>query len=253
MARYVNASDVSKLLGRSYGVFWSTQEENLRIILGKRERYKPKPQTFELNTETVEVIQSLPKEEISNAYKMYCDTTTPCEEPEVQKELVVKALNQMKKETVQAHTHSEYVAKTSHVIKNVSAPILKTALDHDFTMERGNVEEERIIQKCGIKKDNVLRTFEFKVDDQSYKVGCRFDGENVEIKTRKDSFKGVPLYEKVQIHFYMAASGSNEWTLKEKYADELRDHRVVFCESFFEKVKKDLHESWEKLVGVKYD
>lgn len=274
MLRYVNASDVSKLLGKPYGVFWSKHEENINIILGKRERYKPKPQTFELNAKTVEVIQALPKKEVkalvqithtkeqlSKAYKEYkpesCEETDSDDEdyvPQkekmkeiVHKQLVIETLNKVKKETVQAPTHVEYVAKTSAVLKQVSVPVLKTVLDHDFTMERGNVEEERIIEQYGIHKDNKFRSVEFKVEGQKYKVGCRFDGVNVEIKTRKESFKGVPLYEKVQIHFYMAASGSKEWTLKEKYADEVRDHRVVFDEPFFEKMKTDLHESWEKL------
>jgi hypothetical protein len=299
MARYINASDVSKLLGEDYGVYWSTDAENLNIVNNIRERYQPeKPITFELNTKTVETIQQLPKSEISkivstleltNAYKFIFSpddqkyhrtdegkdlTTLTVKELKtilkvpvssklkkqelitaiketVQTEIVIESLNKTKKETVILDTHSEYDTKTKNVLAQIEHPLLKSVLDTDFTMERGNVEEEKIIKEFQIKKDNKFRSCSFEVDEQAYKVGCRFDGENVEIKTRKNKFLGVPIYEKVQMHFYMVTSCVSEWTLKEKYNDKIQDHLVPFDSNFFEQVKNDLHQSWEKYVSIK--
>jgi len=274
MSRYINSSDVSKLLGEEYGVYWSTKAENLNIINNIRERYQPdKPITFELNTKTVETIQTLPKEEITNIVNTIQapeelertksltakDLRVILELPQTDrskkevlieqynKKIVIESLNKTKKATVVLDTHVEYSSKAAEVLAQVSHPVLKAVLDRDFTMERGNVEEEKIIKEFGIKKDNKFRSYSFTIDEQKYKVGCRFDGENVEIKTRKNKFLGVPDYEKVQIHFYMATSCVTSWTLKEKYNDKVQDHLVQFDTTFFEKVKTDLHDAWESL------
>jgi len=273
-SRYINASDVSKLLGEEYGVYWSTKSENLNIINNIREKYQPnKPITFELNTKTVETIQTLPNEEITNIVNTIQAPeelertksltakdlrvilelpTTDRSKKEVlieqyNKKIVIESLNKTKKATVVLDTHSEYSVKTAEVLATVIHPVLKAVLDRDFTMERGNVEEEKIIKDFGIKKDNKFHCYSFEIDDQRYRVGCRFDGENVEIKTRKNKFLGVPKYEKVQMHFYMAASGVSSWTLKEKYCDTVQDHLVEFDSEFFEKVKVNLHDAWEDL------
>ena len=275
MSRYINASDVSKLLGEEYEVYWSTKAENLNIINNIREKYQPnKPITFELNAKTVETIQTLEPVEITTivnsiqapeelertksltAKDLRVILDLPSTDrskkenllDQYNKKIVIESLNKTKKETVVLGTHSEYSSKTAEVLANVVHPVLKAVLDKDFTMERGNVEEEKIIKDYGINKDNKFHYYLFKVDDQRYKVGCRFDGENVEIKTRKNKFLGVPKYEKVQMHFYMAASRTFSWTLKEKYGDRVQDHLVQFDSEFFEKVKTDLHDAWEDLM-----
>lgn len=274
--RYINASDVSKLLGPEYDVYWSTKAENLNIINNIREKYQPnKPITFELNTKTIETIQTLEPveitaivntiqapEELERTQSLTAKDlriilelpTTNRSKKEVlveqyNKKIVIESLNKTKKETVVLNTHVEYSSKTAKVLAQIVHPVLKAVLDTDFTMERGNVEEEKIIKEFNIKKDNKFRSCSFKVGEQGYKVGCRFDGENVEIKTRKTKFLGVPIYEKVQMHFYMATSCVTEWTLKEKYSDKVQDHLVQFDNAFFEKVKLDLHKSWESLIS----
>lgn len=363
MLRYINASDVSKLLGNKYEFYWATQKENLDIINNRREKFIDKPQTFELQNKTVQIIHELPRhdlkkmistfkspDEILAVYQKafetssftcnYCnskfvrnDNIDNCctlskllnkrhssgtpnqidfvkgdvkdededeidfkkmkikdlkeillghdlstkgkkqelidrikqfedeeiyedeEDEETEKiiqtintNIVIDSLNEIKKESIHLPTHCEYITKTYDVFSKVVVPVLKTALDHDFTMERGNVEEEKIVKEFNIVKDNKLHFHEFDVNNQPYKVGCRYDGDKVEIKTRKSKFLGVPTYEKVQMHFYMATRNVLEWTLKEKYDDVVKDHIVQFDNTFFENVKNDLHKSWENLL-----
>lgn len=228
IARYINASDVSKLLGGKYGFHWSNQKDNLDIINNKRERFIDKPPTFELHNKTVQIIHELPrqdlktivntlktKEELLAVYETalftcnYCnskfvrdgniDNCCPLskllnkrhssgthvhvpneieekklkikdlkeilldhglstkgkkqelidriekfedEEDEIHTKIVIDSLNEFKKESIHLPTHCEYIAKTCEVMSKVVVPVLKTALVHDFTMERGNVEEE---------------------------------------------------------------------------------------------------------------
>ena len=359
IVRYINASDVSKLLGGKYGFHWSNQKDNLDIINNKRERFVDKPPTFELHNKTVQIIHELPRQdlkkmvstfkspdEILAVYQKafetssftcnYCnskfvrddnidnccalskllnkrhsagayipnqiidvedeededevdlkklkikdlkeilldyglsttgkkqelidriekeesekDEIIQVEKHKIDTNIVINSLNEFKKESIHLPTHCEYIAKTCEVMSKVVVPVLKTALVHDFTMERGNVEEEKIVKEFNIVKDNKLHFHEFAVNNQSYKVGCRYDGDKVEIKTRKSKFLGVPEYEKVQMHFYMATRGVLEWTLKEKYNDIVQDHIVQFNNTFFENVKNDLHKSWENLITSK--
>ena len=39
MARYINASDVSKVLGKIYNFTWAKPDEVLKIINNKREKF----------------------------------------------------------------------------------------------------------------------------------------------------------------------------------------------------------------------
>ena len=43
----------------------------------------------------------------------------------------------------------------------------------------------------------------------------------------------------------MAVAKKKTWALKEKWNDKINDHQVFFDESFFEKLKNDIHNSWE--------
>ena len=83
MARYINASDVSKVLGKKYNFTWAKPDEVLKIINNKRE--KCEPVNFELNKVSRNLIQHLPKqdlksiistfktsEELTDDYKVYC-------------------------------------------------------------------------------------------------------------------------------------------------------------------------------------
>ena len=323
MTRYINASDVSKVLGKKYNFMWTKPDEVLDIINNRREKCNV---NFELNKVSQNLIQNLPNqdlksiistfktsEELTDDYKFYCkdknlifdedlwelSSEMSSEEIDYNKldlnelkdilseyglstkgkkqeliyrienyneilnekletiseikkniktEIVVNNLNEIKKETVHLDKHIDYITKTKSLLNTINNVELKKALSSDFTMDRGNVEEIKIIKECSIKKDNKLRYFNFNVDEQKYKVGCRFDGEQVEIKCRKSKFLGVPDYEKVQMHFYMAAINVNEWTLKEKYNDQIKDHFIEFDNTFFEEVKNDLHDSWESFV-----
>jgi soluble P-type ATPase len=164
MSRYINASDVSKLLGEEYEVYWSTKAENLNIINNIREKYQPnKPITFELNAKTVETIQTLEPVEITTivnsiqapeelertksltAKDLRAILDLPSTDrskkenllEQYNKKIVIESLNKTKKETVVLGTHSEYSSKTAEVLANVVHPVLKAVLDRDFTMERG--------------------------------------------------------------------------------------------------------------------
>ena len=149
--RYINASDVSKLLGPEYDVYWSTKAENLNIINNIREKYQPnKPITFELNTKTIETIQTLEPveitaivntiqapEELERTQSLTAKDlriilelpTTNRSKKEVlveqyNKKIVIESLNKTKKETVVLNTHVEYSSKTAKVLAQIVHPVL---------------------------------------------------------------------------------------------------------------------------------
>jgi len=86
-----------------------------------------------------------------------------------------------------------------------------------------------------------------------YKIGCRFDGPQIEIKTRKSKLLGVPEYENVQMHLYMSINKSEYWTLKEKFNDQVVDHQIFFNDVFFKKIKQDIHKNWEYYLNKNKD
>lgn len=74
-------------------------------------------------------------------------------------------------------------------------------------------------------------------------LGGKHDGldrENqavVEIKTRQRRFLGVPRYELVQLHAYMAIFGVRKAVLVESYLGEEREHDVEFDDVLWERVR----------------
>jgi hypothetical protein len=304
--RYINSSDVAKLLGEEYGFMWATPQDIENIIYGKRVRFDESKPLFRLEDDTVKVLEDLPTEEVKKIAKKleYDDVSLPdlkkilkskklsvvgtkeelvdrlenkkeetlfnkLTDDKIKQELgtrnlptegdkkelferlsravttekVVDTLSDSKKSIVHAEKHVDYETKKDNLL--IKVPQLKKTLDKEFTLDRGNAEEAKIVQECNIQKDNKLHYYKFEVDGQEYKVGCRFDGEGVEIKCRKNRFVGVPMYESVQIHFYMAISKVDTWILKEKYGDKIRDHVVKFDKNFFNDIKYDLHDAWE--------
>ena len=223
MSRYINASDVSKLLGRDYSFFWSTVDDIHRIIHSEKNDKDP----------IKENLISLSKADLESTAKLLGCI------PNVDK--ILKVLETKKRKITESDDYNDL---TANFIETLPASLGKVVVD-DFCMEYGNVQEKKILENRGIKKDNKLRYLNFKVESQWYKIGCRFDGPQVEIKTRKSKLLGVPDYEKVQIHIYMAVAKCNTWTLIEKYQNTEVEHHIEFDASFFEKVKKDLHKSWE--------
>ena len=82
MTRYINASDVSKVLGKKYNFMWTKPDEVLDIINNRREKCNV---NFELNKVSQNLIQNLPNqdlksiistfktsEELTDDYKVYC-------------------------------------------------------------------------------------------------------------------------------------------------------------------------------------
>lgn len=304
--RYINSSDVAKLLGEEYGFMWTTPQDIENIIHGRRVRFDESKPLFRLEEDTVKVLNDLPTEDVKKIAKKleYDDVSLPdlkkmlkskklsvagsrdelvdrletkkeetifkkVTDAEIKTELgtrnlstegdkkelferltraittdkVVDKLSDTKKSVVHTDKHDDFVKKKEELLTKV--PQLKQTLEKEITLDRGNAEESKIVKECNIQKDNKLHYYKFEVDGQEYKVGCRFDGEGVEIKCRKNRFVGVPMYESVQIHFYMAISKVDKWILKEKYGDRVRDHVVKFDTSFFEDIKVDLHDAWE--------
>ncbi len=224
MSRYINASDVSKLLGREYGFYWSTIDDIRRIIKGEKGVDLIKQQVTNLNdtdlAKTAEVLGCIPNVE-----------------------KVLKELDKKKRKISEMDVPTLDLLLPENLLKVVNDSI---------AMEYGNVQEAKILQAKGIKKDNKLRYLNFKVNDTWYKIGCRFDGPQIEIKTRKTKLLGVPDYEKVQLHIYMAVADCKYWTLIEKYRDQEVQYKINFDQEFFDKIKNDLHNSWEtnlKLIG----
>ena len=56
MTRYINASDVSKVLGKKYNFMWTKPDEVLDIINNRREKCNV---NFELNKVSQNLIQNL--------------------------------------------------------------------------------------------------------------------------------------------------------------------------------------------------
>jgi hypothetical protein len=229
MSRYINASDVSKLLGRDYSFFWGTIEDIQKIIRSEKNDKDP----------VKEQITSLNKDEIKQVAEVLGCI------PNVEK--ILKVLEHKKRKVSDIESHSDYTSKTNELINQLPEKISQT-IATDFCLQRGISEESRILKNRKITKDNKLVYLNFKVGKQWYKIGCRFDGPNIEIKTRKAKLLGVPDYEKVQIHIYMAANKCTSWTLIEKFGDQEVEHLITFDPDFFEKMKNDLHTKWESYL-----
>ena len=224
--RYINASDVPKLLGRDYRFFWTTENDISRIIFGKK-----------IQSELTMAIKETPEETL--------EKMVPGELTNIKKrKLLEESIINNKKQITQSDTHTEYTTRENEFVSQLPKEIQQVVIQQ-FTMERGNVEESRIAKEYNIPKTNKLEYFTFKIEGSRYKIGSRFDGPQIEIKTRKNKFMGVPDYEKVQLHVYMATSGVKEWTLKEKFNDQVIDHQIFFDEAFFDKIKIDIHKNWE--------
>jgi len=224
--RYINASDVSKLLGCEYRFFWTTDLDISRIIFGKK-----------IQNDLTRVIKDISEETLEKLVPGEATTSK-------KRKLLEDSIINNKKQITSSETHAGYVSQETEFVNQLPTEI-QEVVKKEFTMERGNVEESRIAKEYNIPKTNKLEYLMFKVEGSKYKIGSRFDGPQIEIKTRKNKFMGVPDYEKVQLHIYMATSGVKEWTLKEKFNDQVIDHQIFFDESFFDKLKMDIHKNWE--------
>ena len=165
-------------------------------------------------------------------------------------------VSQKKKEVTEAASHSDYIQTENDFLSDLSGsfninPEITNLVKRELTMERGNVEESRIRKEYKIPKDNTLKYYTFEVDKTNYKIGCRFDGPQVEIKTRKNKFIGVTEYDRVQLHIYMAVSNSDSWVLKEKFNDQIVDHQIFFDSAFLTKIKNDIHNRWNYFLKGK--
>ena len=226
--RYINASDVPKLLGREYRFFWTTDTDISRIIFGKK-----------IQSELTQAIEKIPEETLAKL--------VPGPESTKKRKLLEESILNNKKRITNCDTHPEYITQENEFVSQLPEEI-REVVTQQFTMERGNVEESRIVKEYNITKTNKLEYLTFKIEGTMYKIGSRFDGPQIEIKTRKNKFMGVPDYEKVQLHIYMATSGVKEWTLKEKFNDQVIDHQIFFDDALFDKIKIDIHKNWERYL-----
>ena len=229
-SRYINASDLGKLLGKKYGFFWTSDSDIERIIFNKK-----------IEPEIKKILNELPEEIL---YQTLDTLGIPKKRKiEENKESVLNSINDTKKK-ITDEDFIEYKSSACDYL-NTLPNVLKKAVDTEFTLEYGKVQESKIIEEFSIKKTNKLHYLDFSVNKIKYKIGCRFDGPQIEIKTRKNKFLGVTHYEYAQITVYMAVAKKKTWALKEKWNDKINDHQVFFDESFFEKLKNDIHNSWE--------
>ena len=275
--RYINASSVSVLLGEEYGYFWSTDEKIDEIIHGSFQKFSEDILPTEINKDTNSMIDKLSKDDLKITFDALNASTKTTyndlsslkvaelkeflelnniaavgKKPEliekVAKFTIIETLNDRKKEVVTEKNHKKYTEKREKILADIPEK-MKKVVDSDFTMGRGNIVEERIIDAYKLHKSNDIKYVSFEVEGQKYKVGCRFDcDEQIEIKNRKHKFLGVRPYERVQVHFYMFACHVYKWILREQYADEIQDHEVQFSDKFYKKLQTDLHNNWEKYL-----
>jgi len=233
--RYFNASDVGKILGKKYGFLWTTHRDIQRIIFNKK-----------IKNELEEKIEKLPIQVIEQTME---NMNIPKKQKiSENKSSILQHILSTKIETTSIDDQNEYKYKRECYLKSFPE-ILKEAVDTEFTLEFGNIQEAKILKEQGIEKTNNLHYLNFTVNGLSYKVGCRFDGPQIEIKTRKNKFLGVPEYERAQITIYMAASKKDNWVIKEKWNNEINEHEVFFDPKFFKIMKEDIHENWEKYIN----
>jgi hypothetical protein len=250
--RYLNASDVCKLLGPEYGFHWTNDSDIQRIVFNKFQVSEVKKAIeFLPETDLVETLQQFKTEtdilKIKKVLKKR-KIDIPSTESELihvyKKSELEHIINLNKKEITNEQLHIDY-SKNITTFSEKLPPLLQKVVTQDFNKERGNVEESRIIKSYELKKTNELKYLTFLVNNEYYKIGCRFDAPGIEIKTRTKKFLGIPDYEKVQLHIYMEVSKESKWILKEKYNDQIIDHEILFDEFYFNKMKTDIHNRWE--------
>ena len=248
--RYLHASDVCKLLGSEYGFYWTSDSDVQRIVFNTpvvSELKKAigflseKDFVSDPEIDILKIKKVLKKRKIS----------IPNNDSEIinvyNKSELEHVINLNKKEITNEQFHSDYSKSVMSFSEKLPSS-LQQVVTQDFNMERGNVEEARIIKKYDLKKTNELKYLTFYVNNECYKIGCRFDAPGVEIKTRTNRFLGIPEYEKVQLHIYMDVSKKSSWILKEKYNDQIVDHEIFFNEIYFNKMKTDIHDRWEYFI-----
>jgi hypothetical protein len=219
MTRYINASDICKLLGKKYGFYWTTDNDINRIVFGHK--IKPEIQT---------TFENVPEEVLNNFVN-----------PDLPKKRKIEELIEHVKEI---STTDSFPQSSKDFISKFPQDSQKE-IERSLTMERGNFKEQELLEKLNVTKTNKISYYTFTEGNQKYKIGCRFDGPQIEIKTRKNKKIGLTRYERVQLTVYMAVSKTNEWILKEIYLDTVEDFPLTFDPVFMDQIKKDIHESWE--------
>ena len=260
MARYLNASDVPKLLGKKYSFLWSTDEDKIKIVKGEKKDTNLNFETcsqselgklfesFKVRTFKNATPESIEKSMLKRKLHISRDPEKNIKKLRVYE--LTKAFEENKNVATEETLFKNYDIKKNEVISKLP-DVLKTQAIDTFAIHRGIAEEDKILNQLNVKKTNKLEYLCFDYRGCSYKIGCRFDGPGIEIKTRKTKFLGVPDYEKVQITLYMAVSGKSEWKLVEKFQDNMVEHIVDFDNSFFEKIKSDIHYNWEYFENLK--
>jgi arsenate reductase-like glutaredoxin family protein len=170
MARYINASDLGKLLGSKYSFHWTSESDIQRIIFNK-------PQESEVK----KAIQFLPENTISETIHRFVEPETDISKikgvlkkrkiriPEQPSEIVKeynkseleRVIEESKKEITQNESHSGY-SKVKEAFSEQLPESLQKVVERSFNMERGNIEEERIIKNFSIKKTNKLEYSKYK-------------------------------------------------------------------------------------------
>jgi hypothetical protein len=236
MIRYINASDLCKILGTDYCFYWTQRQDILRILYG----IKSPDELMESITntqknkiiETVKKMNILPEWEIIKKHKKDLDS------------ILYTEIQNSKNEIINGDDYNTH----RDIFTNQLPTELKKVVESDFTKSKGVYDESIIIRDRNLNKSNELKYFSFTIEGQCYKIGCRFDSPLIEIKSRKNKLLGVTRYELVQVMVYMAVEKVKQWTLVEKFNDQIIDHLIEFDEVFFENVKIDLHRRWNQLI-----
>lgn len=196
---------------------------------------------------------------IKQELKLKEDTTIQNIETAIKQQVLSRSFN----ENI---TEEESKNKADSVLKSMPAlnKCMETSIKQDLRMKRGNIKEDKNLNKTEIKKNIVIDSRNTKLyekelyhdEEKNYSIILRgkVDGMNdeyiVETKNRtRRLFNMIPEYEKVQLNAYMFITDKRNALHIECYNEEQNTVEYGFDESFWEDcVKKVIDFTNEYIV-----
>ena len=231
----------------------------LAIITGHN-KYEPITKAIDtvLNRSGI-VKKHIPKSKIEEQLLTLNDTDLKCIKTElkIDDKSSLKEVENMIKKQVLAKSLNENITedqsknKVDEVIKAMPtlSKCLEGSVKQDLRMKRGNVKEDKNLDKTQVKRNIKIdnrntKMYEkelYKNDDKNYKVVLKgkVDGMNeeyvVETKNRtKRLFNMIPDYEKVQLNAYMFMTGKEKALHIECYNDDSNEVEYDFDKLFWD-------------------
>ena len=200
---------------------------------------------------------------IKQELKLKADTTIETVETAIKQKVLSRSFN----ENI---TEEESKNKAESVLKTMPSlnKCLETSIKQDLRMKRGNIKEDKNLNKTEIKKNIVIdsrnaQLYEKELyhdSDKNYSIILRgkVDGMNeqyiVETKNRtKRLFNMIPEYEKVQLNAYMFITDKRNALHIECYNEEQNAVECDFDESFWDDCVKKVIDFTDEYIIPQLD